>query len=693
MAHRTSPETDSGPQSFVQSLYERNLLFFQNNFSDLYKSIQKLQLKNTEVRINTALGEVDLIDAGNSCYGGKGIEFAVNEVNDWEKAYPTGLSIRTLRPPFKGDYNRPRFFSKKIDTLIEKSPITKKNFQWYTHNNPAHMVVFMGIGLGLHIQEYLERNDVRNIILFENNPEHFLASMYVVDWETIFSPYLGDTSRTLRLILREFEDERDITACIWNELICYCPHFPASCLFYNHRRSSVYGNTVRKLQQDVHVYMNLWGYYDDEINQLNNGFFNFRNGVPKTPCYTDFKLELPVVIVGSGPSLDERIEDLKALKDKAIIISCGTALRSLYSYGIKPNIHVEIESHQLTYDLLKKMDQDWLNDIGLIGAAQINPRNFKLFKRKMAFIKDSATMAALFCSPKEIIKGTTPTCTNTGLAIALYYQAKTIFMIGTDFGFSDPDFHHTKSSVYYDKDADPLIKESVSQQNSSLIKDVSVTGEEIYTKPTYYTSKRRAEVEITRAINTFKDINIYNISNGAKISGAKWLNTELSQTMISKLPLSNPDAVINELFDKNENIVSQEMLDQGIDKVLTLFEELKEKIPNIIKRHNKSKDIASAITTELNHYLEQHVKINFPYLYYMVRGSLWHYMYSLYTHVWAMEKVTPESVNHFVNEWINSMNELLTEWPKHVQGVLSKKRTIDDIRLNTPMEQAIPSEE
>jgi len=685
-----TPQNSKTPQEFISELQQKNLVFFQRHFKSLYESISKLSLKSTKINIDTRTGEVDLIDKDISCYQGKGITFALKEVDDWEKAYPNNRKICTLRPPFEGDYNRPRFFSRQINSLVKDSPVNKSSFDWYKHENPADMVVFLGIGLGLHIQEYLERHDVRNIILFENNPEHFLASLYVVDWELIFGPYIGDSSRTLRLLLREFDDDRDITACIWNELITYCPHFPASCLFFNHRRSSVYGNTIRKLQQDVHVYMNLWGYYDDEINQLTNGYYNFRSGIKKTPSHKEFELNAPVVIIGSGPSLDDRIDELRAIKEKAVLISCGTALRSLYAHGIKPDIHVEIESHLLTYELLSQIDNSWLREIKFIGAAQINPRNFTLFDNSMAFIKDSSTMAGLFCKPEEIIKGTTPTCTNTGLAIALYYKSREIYLFGVDFGFPSVNRHHTKNSIYYQEDADDRIQNSVAQLERSLLKETSVKGEKMYTKPSYYTSRRRAEVEILRAIKTLKDIKVFNFSNGAAIENTDWLSSSEGSARISNLKDVDKKSLMKDLFERKSASIEPKTTEIGIEKIEKFLTMLNKKLPPIIDRNIEKQNASSAICTEVNHYLEQVVKNENPHLYYMIRGSIWHYLYTLYTHSWAAKSADQhDEESIFIEKWAVNFKEFLSNLPLHAKNTLSKFRDIDDDWLNTSMENPV----
>lgn len=56
---------------------------------------------------------------------------------------------------------------------------------------------------------------------------------------------------------------------------------------------------------------------------------------------------VPAVIVGAGPSLDENIPELRALSDRAIVIAADTALGPLVSGGVRPHLVVAADSSEL----------------------------------------------------------------------------------------------------------------------------------------------------------------------------------------------------------------------------------------------------------------------------------------------------------------------------------------------------------
>ena len=77
-----------------------------------------------------------------------------------------------------------------------------------------------------------------------------------------------------------------------------------------------------------------------------------------------YLLDVPVFIVGNGPSLDYLIEVLREEKERVVIVSCGTALQALYQNGITPDYHAEIETNRSTFDWLTRInDKSYLKKI------------------------------------------------------------------------------------------------------------------------------------------------------------------------------------------------------------------------------------------------------------------------------------------------------------------------------------------
>lgn len=54
--------------------------------------------------------------------------------------------------------------------------------------------------------------------------------------------------------------------------------------------------------------------------------------------------DIPVIVVGSGPTLDRNIHDLVGLEDKALIISCGSNTAALQKVGVNPHLVLMADS-------------------------------------------------------------------------------------------------------------------------------------------------------------------------------------------------------------------------------------------------------------------------------------------------------------------------------------------------------------
>ena len=57
---------------------------------------------------------------------------------------------------------------------------------------------------------------------------------------------------------------------------------------------------------------------------------------------------MPAVIVGAGPSLDDALNGLNAIRDRALIMGCDTAARPLLASGVSPHFIVALDPSEST---------------------------------------------------------------------------------------------------------------------------------------------------------------------------------------------------------------------------------------------------------------------------------------------------------------------------------------------------------
>ncbi|MDX5298246.1 MAG: hypothetical protein LPK85_04770, partial [Gammaproteobacteria bacterium] len=313
-------------QPFIERR-ERNLAWFRKHYPQIAKHFETYKMNRWRVNILPERDEVDLLAPEGNLYGGSGRDYAHKEVQVFRDAYREGSQVRSINPPFSGEFYHPRFIHARINALISRSPLQRGNFAGYRVPDFYPMVVFLGIGLGYHIEEMVLQHDVLSALVVEPDLDKFAGSLYAVDWAGIGERIRARKGQTLHFILGSEEQEDLLWAATWNRVTECCPVFPVCTLFYNHQGRKLFDNVSERINSDMYVYLGSWGHYDDEVRQLNNALHNFYRGLKKLPPKASKPCNVPIFIFGSGPSVDDRIDTVRRLRDKAIVVSCGTALR------------------------------------------------------------------------------------------------------------------------------------------------------------------------------------------------------------------------------------------------------------------------------------------------------------------------------------------------------------------------------
>ncbi|MEY8200495.1 MAG: 6-hydroxymethylpterin diphosphokinase MptE-like protein [Colwellia sp.] len=649
-----------------------NLRFFKEFHTKIYERFKDFRLTNYKVNFNTKLSQFDIYHKGESIYNDMPISYAKEELAQFYEKYAENKRFNTITAPFDS-YILPRFFHQSCQALLKKSPISRQNYEGYIMPGFYPIMAFHGVGAGYHVQEFLSTNVIINCLIIENDEELFAASLYTTNWKEICQPFLKDTKNNIHFIIGPIEDELKLMAFEFQYLSMHCPLYPISTLFINHRNSKIYQRLTKKINEDTTAFATVWGHYDDEIYQLNNCLHNLQaDHKIIQPCKPDF-LDIPVFIIGGGPSLSERIEEVIRHKDKAIIISCGTAIHSLYHYGIKPDIHFELESHLVTLTHLKALKDDaWLKSIPIIGPTQIPPRVFNLFDKKTLYFKGESATNFLFGDKYSAVTRGTPTCTNGAIALFLHWGFKEIYMFGVDMGYKDTNNHHAKGAIYYTtNDRDLLLGSDVAKEATVTIEGVH--GDVMKTKPILYTAKRTIE---TCAMVFSKTSTIYNCSDGAKMENTIWLSNE---ALNKQLEYRNTETVKHEFikweFDDNENTIDKKKIDSRID---VLEHNLQELGNHIISKINNSGDDFYSFTCTINQisrFLEMKIKSNLPSFYFFIRGSIWHLLYIGFSH--ALSISDEEEKTKWIKTWKQEAEVIIKGLSTHLSKTVHKKFNIN----------------
>jgi hypothetical protein len=372
-----------------------------------------------------------------------------------------------------------------------------------------------GIGLGCHLPALFAEAEVRHFILIEEHLEFLYQSLHLHDWAGIFET-LAERGQSLRFVFGS--EPRHVAAQVHWYMRGQGFGLIDGSFIFRHYSSMMLDKAYEEFTQSLSLLSISIGFFEDELAMLSNCgpnliWFDYR----LLDVRPRVEIDLPAIIVGSGPSLDGSIEILRSLRDRVIIFSCGSALRPLLSAGIRPDFHCELEnSWQAFHSICHIVDTlgDDLRGITLIASTTVISDMLPLFKERILYFRDSVSSTGLWCPDHCGIYGTAPTCTNLALRAATLLCFKELYLFGVDLGTRDPAQHHSRASIYYNEERWTGVLES-EPQNQMSIEMPGNFGGKAYASPILHW----ARMMMAQGIEAFSFSKIFNCSDGVAIPG------------------------------------------------------------------------------------------------------------------------------------------------------------------------------
>jgi len=381
---------------------------------------------------------------------------------------------------------------------------------------PIGLVIMTGCGLGLQITELISKCDIYGLCIFDPHKDSFYASLHTIDWLPIIQ-HFNQAGRMIKLCIGMKPEKTMTHLKMLTDAIGF--HNIVHTFIYRHLKSAEENAFIELYKKEFHLNSIGLGFFDDEQISLAHTTSNMNLGVPLLKSREKRDIDLPVFIIGNGPSLDGLKDFLIENKDNAILMSCGTSLGSLCKMGIKPDYHIEMErTKTMKAWLLKGTNEEFRQDIGILGLNNIHPETFSLFDKKYMAAKANDLGQSLINNElkhesADILEYCNPTVTNCAMSYAYKLGFKNIYLIGVDLGMVDSESHHASGSVHFDLDKEKLKDNNYRNHNYTI--DGNFV-DEVKTTTTLDDSR----VNFERFISIHQDLNVYNPNNGAKIKGA-----------------------------------------------------------------------------------------------------------------------------------------------------------------------------
>ena len=398
-------------------------------------------------------------------------------------------------------------------------------------------MVCMGLGLGTYIEDLVKSFDFGELIVSEVALDFLYASMHVVDWSAIVR-CLEKTDRKLKFLFHSNEDflKKGLVELMKNSVN---GAIEGSYIYVHHRYGAV-GKAVNLLPEVFNLLIQHNGWIGDELlhlrNSIDNYIFNSSSLLVHQPV--DFQIDLPVVIVGSGPSLSESMDILRQIQNNVCLVSSGSALKPLLENGIRPRFHCELENGDLPVASLAEVARDYqIGDIVLLASMtttrKLNSyvegpigdeledftikeegRN-KLFDEVIYFSREGSMVSRLIEDQVKVLPNSGGTATLSALAFFLYQKPKQIYLVGLDFGASVTGQHHVEGTIY---EANPQKYYAGSGGDRQKVVVRGNRGDKVESNNLWLFMRNCVEVALASCDHKAK---VFNVGSGAYIDGAQ----------------------------------------------------------------------------------------------------------------------------------------------------------------------------
>ena len=331
---------------------------------------------------------------------------------------------------------RGKYLHNPLNPLAEASEIFSM-----AENTPVSIHLIFGMGLG-YLFQYTSAKSQGTVILYEPDLNILRTAFTLVDFS-------NDILKKNVYITNNYNQ---VCEYIYQKSNIKNSPFLLSTSSYQELDRDGFDTLVTNLQRTVGRFSLDLKYTQEKFFPLLMSIINnipyLINEIPINEYKDTFKGQTAVV-VSAGPTLDRNIETIKKYRDNIILITVGTAMKTLSAHDIKPDFLCMIESN----DCSKQISGIDLKDVNFITEPFSNSKfRTNEFKKIYSHISSNFPVNSFWCEiagvdnvPYES-KGTV---SYTALNVARILGCSKIVLVGQDLAYIDGQCY-SKNSAYKD---------------------------------------------------------------------------------------------------------------------------------------------------------------------------------------------------------------------------------------------------
>jgi len=368
----------------------------------------------------------------------------------------------------------------------------------------------------MHLLEIDTKIDAEEYFIIEDDLELFRLSLFT-------TPYYKLEKATLFFSIDDNEEEFISKFKIFledsffrNKYLKYS-HFPA----HSTEKIKFIKNVLSSQPFVTFPYKTNLAKYIRTLNYVNKEY-KFLN------LAQSFKREVlnskPLLIVASGPSLDNNLKWLKENHHKFIILALSATLKVLYKYDIKPDIVTHLDGFKPSIQHLEGFPQkEFLKDSIAICGAFTPPEVLQHFNNKNIYlVEEHSTFYH-----KDFSAYSGPCIGSTSIMWSVTMGFEDIYLLGIDLALSGTGESHSSTHQLTKKTYDTKKDDQISSQISFRGDVFQIKGnfrKMVDTTPLFYISI----LSLDKTINIIKQDfqHIYNLNDGAYLQHTVSMNTK-----------------------------------------------------------------------------------------------------------------------------------------------------------------------
>jgi 6-hydroxymethylpterin diphosphokinase MptE-like protein/flagellin glycosyltransferase Maf-like protein len=422
---------------------------FQGAFPKAYSKIAAVRGHHFPVIVRD--GEAINIQVGDdNLYPAKSKDWAQQQIEAYCASpdrilFPDIMNFLPSGPLLRALQGVGRYFMARPDLKGASGPVVDSGF----------FFVF-GVGLGDIVPLILERFPVRHIVLVEPEAEIAHHAMRAQPWADILATCERKNIRISFLIA----DDKDRFVEDFYNLMPVEPNvwFVEGSYALVHYATQATVLLRHLVNERIKVFLRSSGQFQDEIVMTQNALGNFQNNKFRLLFRPSSDSDpTPVFLIGSGPSLDKDMDDLRRLRDHAIYVACGSALSVLLRNGIKPDVFVETENLEIVTEVFEKWSRQYdLTGIQLLGATNLQPESLRYFEDPVLFVRPSLSSTLLANFGADEVEYGAPIVGNAAFSAMATLGFRNFYFFGMDCGAAEPERHHAADAIYFEEGLEHL---------------------------------------------------------------------------------------------------------------------------------------------------------------------------------------------------------------------------------------------